>query len=64
MILPGTGRGTMRSMGEGQVRPIRPPISLSRSGGCPSTTFGGSPPLKGRIASLLKLRSAHPSCVS
>ena len=37
MILPGTGRGTMRSMVEGQVRLLRTPV-LREIGACPSTT--------------------------
>ena len=43
MILPGTGRGTMRSMVEGQERLIRS-LDLIDSGACPSTSFAGPPP--------------------
>ena len=43
MILPGTGRGTMRSMVEGQLRLIRT-IDFRECGACPSTSFAGPPP--------------------
>jgi hypothetical protein len=43
MILPCKGRGTMRSMVEGQVRLIRT-SDLRESGACPSTSFAGPPP--------------------
>ncbi len=43
MILPGTGRGTMRSMVEGQV-PHLHPAEETNSRGCPSTSFAGPPP--------------------
>jgi len=39
-ILPGTGRGTMRSMVEGQGTRSEPFT-------CPSTAFGGPPPRSG-----------------
>jgi hypothetical protein len=46
MILPGTGRGTMRSMVEGQVRGLRT-TAIMNSRGCPSTVFDGPPPRSG-----------------
>ena len=58
MILPGTGRGTMRSMVEGRaalLRKVTFRIAVAR----PSTTCGGPPPLKGRI--ILKYRASRPS---
>jgi len=45
-FLPGTGRGTMRSMVEGSARPL---ILSARDGrvACPSTGFAGPPPRAG-----------------
>ena len=43
-FLPGTGRGTMRSMVEGHVRAL-PTLDLSMTRTCPSTpAFGAGPP--------------------
>jgi hypothetical protein len=43
MILPGTGRGTMRSMVEGYRRVVLTARSCDH-GAYPSTTYGGPPP--------------------
>jgi hypothetical protein len=49
MILPGTGKGTMDSMVEGQATAIRKP-GLRGSAARPSTTLWVVPlPLQGRI---------------
>jgi hypothetical protein len=45
-ILPGTGRGTMRSMVEGAGVLARP-LAGSALRTAPSTTFGGPPPRAG-----------------
>ena len=44
--LPGTGRGTMRSMVEGFHFSANAP---SIESGDPSTTFGGPPPRSGEV---------------
>ncbi len=48
MILPGTGRGTMRSMVEGPARLLRTSDEMNRAG-CPSTTGWSPSPCRGGL---------------
>jgi hypothetical protein len=57
---PRNGEGTISRMVEGPVLLLRM-LTIPISRACPSTTFGGPPPLKGRIVSRLKLPLSHPS---
>jgi len=43
MILPGTGRGTIRRMVDGRVRVLRT-TTIMNSLRCSSTSFAGPPP--------------------